>query len=251
MNASRTSLALAYLGKAPLVTSMSLRDPSSRSTITARSLQSLDATNGRFEWGYAPRRKRKHPQRLAIDDMVRPILKKWWEAAGSPLTGSVFPALRDGKHAKAGKGEEHNVSHASALRTDLRGAFGIDELKPQVVKQKNGRKLPGYHWGFKLATSCPEKSSSWEVPLTCCLWTSTHGAERIARSWPTLASTPSKLGRWRDIPPKLCTSATFEVQTRSVSFRVELGPGLIWQTSPLPIKLATVPRSRPPAVVVE
>ena len=125
---------------------MSLRDPSSRSTITARSLQSLDATNGRFEWGYAPRRKRKHPQRLAIDDMVRPILKKWWEAAGSPLTGFVFPALRDGKHAKAGKGEEHNVSHASALRTDLRGAFGIDELKPQVVKQKNGRKMPGFHW---------------------------------------------------------------------------------------------------------
>jgi integrase len=112
----------------------------------AMTWDSLDATNGRFAVGFAPRSKTKKPQRLIIDDMLRPIIRRWWEANKKPLDGFVFPSLRDGKHSRAGKGEKHNVSHAGAMRQDLRRAFGIDKLEPIVTKQKNGRKMPGYKW---------------------------------------------------------------------------------------------------------
>ena len=108
--------------------------------------QSLDAANGRFGYGYAPRSKANHPQRLIIDEMLRPIIRKWWEARGCPLEGLVFPALRDGKHSKAGEGQKHQVSHAHAMRQDLRRAFGIDKLVAEVFKRSNGRRLPGYKW---------------------------------------------------------------------------------------------------------
>ncbi len=107
---------------------------------------SLDTANGRFEWGYAPRAKTRSPQRLGVDEMLRPILRRWWEHSGRPRKGLVFPSLRDGSISKAGKGEKHEVSHADAFRRDLRRAFGIDKLEPIVTKQKNGRHMPGYKW---------------------------------------------------------------------------------------------------------
>lgn len=108
---------------------------------------SLDTANGRFEWGYAPRAKSKQPQRLAIAEMLRPILKRWWKASGSPRKGLVFPVLRDGKHSKTeDKGGKHQVSHAEAFRKDLRRAFGVDKLEAVIVKQKNGRKMTTYQW---------------------------------------------------------------------------------------------------------
>jgi integrase len=108
--------------------------------------ESLDATNGRFAFGYAPREKTKNPQRLVIDEMLKPVLRRWWEHSKRPREGLVFPALTDGAHSKAGKGEKHNVSHAPALRRDLRRAFGIDKREPVVIDRKNGRRLPGYKW---------------------------------------------------------------------------------------------------------
>ncbi len=107
---------------------------------------SFDTANGRFEWGYAPRPKTKRPQRLVVDGMLAPIIRRWWEHNGCPTEGLLFPALRDGKHSRAGKGEKHQVSHASAMRQDLRRAFGIDHLEPTVIDRKNGRRLPGYKW---------------------------------------------------------------------------------------------------------
>jgi len=107
---------------------------------------SLDSTNGRFEWGYAPRSKTSRPQRLLIDEMLRPIIRRWWEANGSPLDGLVFPALRDGEYSKAGEGEKHQVSHAKAFRRDLRRAFGIDRFERVSVKRKNGRDMDTLCW---------------------------------------------------------------------------------------------------------
>jgi integrase len=104
--------------------------------------ESLDAANGRFEWGYAPRSKTENPQRLAIDEMLRPILRDWWKTWGCPLEGLVFPALRDGKHSEAGKGEKHQVSHSDGLRRDLRRAFGVDAWDPEAQKfQENTRAM--------------------------------------------------------------------------------------------------------------
>jgi len=109
--------------------------------------QDLDAANGRFGWGYAPRKKTERPQRLTVDEMLRPILRRWWDAAGQPLEGLVFPVLRDGKHSKADKKDQkHQVSHAHALRQDLRRAFGLDEFKTEETQRKDGRKLMVHHW---------------------------------------------------------------------------------------------------------
>ena len=112
----------------------------------AMTWDSLDSANGRFEWGYAPRSKTSNPQRLLIDEMLRPILRRWWEANGSPREGLLFPALIDGKHSDAGEGEKHNVSHAKAFRRDLRRAFGIDKLKTVEIKRKNGRDMEADCW---------------------------------------------------------------------------------------------------------
>jgi integrase len=109
--------------------------------------ESLDAANGRFEWGYAPRSKTSNPQRLLIDEMLRPILRRWWKSKGEPRMGLVFPVLRDGRHSTADKqGEKHHVSHAEALRRDLRRAFGIDRFESVHVKRKNGRAMDAYQW---------------------------------------------------------------------------------------------------------
>ena len=108
--------------------------------------ESLDATNGRFGYGYAPRSKTKSPQRLIIDEMLRPILRKWWAACGCPRDGLVFPVLRDGKNFKAGEGEKVHISHAEAFRRDLRRAFGVDVLEKHETKRSNGRALNRDRW---------------------------------------------------------------------------------------------------------
>jgi hypothetical protein len=62
------------------------------------------------------------------------------------LTGLVFPALRDGKHSEAGKGSKHEVSHAGAMRTDLRRAFGIDRFETVTITRKDGREVKAHRW---------------------------------------------------------------------------------------------------------
>jgi len=74
---------------------------------------------GLFTWGMALRRKTARPQRIAVPDSLRPILRDWWTRAGKPSTGLVFPALR-GK--RAGVGVKKGVSHAEAMRRDLQAA---------------------------------------------------------------------------------------------------------------------------------
>jgi integrase len=87
--------------------------------------ESFNVDGGRFPSGWAPRKKTARPQLLAVPDMLKPILRDWWERAGKPTTGLMFPALR-GAH--AGEGTKTGVSHAGAFRRDLRRAFGIEVL---------------------------------------------------------------------------------------------------------------------------
>ncbi len=104
---------------------------------------SLDTAGGRFELGWAPRKKTGTPQALEIPAMLRPILRDWWERTGKKAKGPVFPTRR-GEH--AGKAAKGKGSHAHNFRRDLRRAFGIDELHAKVVTRKNGRKLTRYVW---------------------------------------------------------------------------------------------------------
>jgi integrase len=82
----------------------------------------FDVAQGGFEWGWAPRRKTKRPQLLEVPEMLRGILRDWWERHGRPAAGPVFPSRR-GRHAGSVKGK---TSHAKAFRRDLRRAFGVE-----------------------------------------------------------------------------------------------------------------------------
>jgi integrase len=93
-----------------------------------------------FVRGWAPRRKTSRPQLLAVPAPMRPILRDWWERQGRPTEGLVFPALTG---AAPGKGAKHGVSHAAAMREDLRRAFSIDVLIEERVRVKDKRCAAG------------------------------------------------------------------------------------------------------------
>jgi integrase len=57
-----------------------------------------------------------------VPEVARPFLKAWWMVNGQRTDGPVFPNRR-GKRAGEAKGK---VSHAHALRRDMRRAFGLD-----------------------------------------------------------------------------------------------------------------------------
>jgi integrase len=79
---------------------------------------------------FIPRAKTRTPQRLAIPDVLSPFLRAWWERAGKPESGPVFPARR-GKRA----GEFRSalgLSFAKRLRRDLFRA-GVHRLAPIEV----------------------------------------------------------------------------------------------------------------------
>jgi len=107
--------------------------------------ETLDSADGAFTWGTAPRCKTARPQRLVIPEMLRPILRDWWERKGRPSEGFVFPNLRSGKRARAGSTgrEGSGLSHAEAFRTDLRRAFGIDKLTEERVEVPDRRCAAG------------------------------------------------------------------------------------------------------------
>jgi integrase len=88
----------------------------------------LDIERGAFAHGWAARKKTARPQKLEIPEVMRPFIRMWWRLAGEPLTGLVFPALRLGVKRRAagesvGDGAKVGVSHAKALRRDLKRAF--------------------------------------------------------------------------------------------------------------------------------
>jgi len=115
---------------------------------------------------FIPRSKTRTPQRLAVPDVLAPFLRAWWERAGKPENGPVFPVTR-GKRAgdfrKTGKG------FAKRLRRELFHA-GVYRAQPVEVpatsagtrtdrgKRANGTKLapnpadPLYH---ETATTLP------------------------------------------------------------------------------------------------
>lgn len=99
--------------------------------------EAFDVAEGSFEWGYAPRRKTKRPQRLEVPAILRSILRDWWERHGKPIAGPVFPSRR-GKRVGKVKGK---VSHALALRRDLRRAFGVDRWDAESGTFKTIRPL--------------------------------------------------------------------------------------------------------------
>jgi integrase len=96
-----------------------------------------------FTVGTALRTKTKKKQQMEVPELLRPILKAWWQATGKHTSGLVFPALRG---ERAGVGGKTEVSHAEAMRRDLKRAFGIEAIEPYKVERKNVRPLTLYRW---------------------------------------------------------------------------------------------------------
>src|SRR5690606_21550931 len=97
--------------------------------------EAFTVDDGRFPTGWVPREKTARPQLLEVPEMLRPILRDWWERAGRPMEGPVFP-VRRGK--RAGEQRGHG-SPARSLRRDLARAFGIEELREVPFVRSNGR----------------------------------------------------------------------------------------------------------------
>ncbi len=73
-----------------------------------------------FAWCIVPRTKTGKPQRLEIPDVLRAPLRQWWEAAGCPKTGPVFPVTKGARKGEARKAR--GVSFADRLRRGLLAA---------------------------------------------------------------------------------------------------------------------------------
>jgi integrase len=77
---------------------------------------------------FVPRAKTRTPQRLAIPSALAPFVRAWWERAGKPESGPVFPVTR-GKRAGQARGKG---THAARLRRELFRA-GVYRMAPVAV----------------------------------------------------------------------------------------------------------------------
>jgi integrase len=111
--------------------------------IRALRWEALETTGGAFTKGWAPRKKSARPQLLAVPEILRPVLRDWWELAERPTTGFLFPKRRG---AGAGTDERKPTSIARNLRRDLARAFGIDVAEPSGRTRSNGRPDPRLAW---------------------------------------------------------------------------------------------------------
>ncbi len=78
---------------------------------------------------FVPRSKTGTPQALAVPDVLSPFLRAWWERAGKPESGPVFPS-RKGK--RAGEARKSSSGFAERLRRDLLRA-GVYRMPPREV----------------------------------------------------------------------------------------------------------------------
>ncbi len=87
---------------------------------------------------FIPRAKTKKPQRLAVPDVLAPFLRAWWERAGTPESGPVFPATT-GKRA-GGMRSPKGLSFAKRLRRGLITADVFRLAPHEVVREvRKGR----------------------------------------------------------------------------------------------------------------
>ncbi|MFT3769645.1 MAG: tyrosine-type recombinase/integrase [Minicystis sp.] len=89
----------------------------------------------RFATCTIPRSKTAAPEALDVPEVLRPFLRAWWERAGRPIAGPVFP-VRIGP--RAGERKARMNSYAERLRRDLFRA-GVVRMPPvEVPIRKQG-----------------------------------------------------------------------------------------------------------------
>jgi integrase len=65
---------------------------------------------------HVPRPKTKSGDRIALPDVLVPVLRAWWDSHGRPVTGPAFPCRRG---ARAGQRKGKGISNAPTLRDAL------------------------------------------------------------------------------------------------------------------------------------
>ena len=85
---------------------------------------------------FIPRAKTRKPQALGIPEVLGPFLRAWWERAGKPESGPVFP-VRAGK--RAGQAKRPANSYADRLRRDL---FRAGVYRLPLLPHADSRRLP-------------------------------------------------------------------------------------------------------------
>jgi len=106
--------------------------------------EAFETQGGAFTRGWAPRKKTARPQLLDVPEILRPILRDYWERAGRPAVGLVFPARRGDSAGDARK----PASIARNLRRDLARAFGLEAPRSNELTRSNGR---------------PDRRLAWEI----------------------------------------------------------------------------------------
>ncbi len=108
------------------------------SDILVAEWEDFETEDGRFSYGWAERKKTNQPQLLEVPELLRPILRRWWERAGKPSSGYVFPKLRGD-----GAGEDPRVksTFAKALRSDLTRALGLEVYRAVEVEDSRCSKI--------------------------------------------------------------------------------------------------------------
>jgi hypothetical protein len=97
-----------------------------------------------------------------VPEMLRPILRDWWERHGRPTEGPIFP-VRLGSRAGEYRGAQ---SHAEAFRRDLRRAFGVDCMRETETVRRNGRRLTKIEWIQARALTARERVLFEETATT-------------------------------------------------------------------------------------
>ncbi len=115
----------------------------------------VDDRDRRLHWHLAecivPRSKTGTPQALAIPDALAPFLRAWWERAGKPEAGPVFPS-RLGKRAGDFRGTR-GQSFAKRLRRELfrAGVFRMTPIEVPAIRPGQRTDLGRGTEGTKLA----------------------------------------------------------------------------------------------------
>ena len=146
-----------------------------------------------------PRSKTAAPELLDLPEVVRPFMRAWWEQAGCPTSGPVFP-VRQG--ARAGQRKARMNSYAERLRRDLFRA-GVYRLPPiEVPLRKQGMRTDlGKHPEGTMLAPNPADPLYYETRRLCPSTSIPSGARTTRRS-PMPASTSRRPCTWPGTPTR-------------------------------------------------
>lgn len=130
--------------------------------IRALRWEAFETEHGRFSYGWAPRKKTARPQALIVPDMLRPILRDWWERRGRPTAGLLFPSRRGERVGL----ERKQGTIGKALRRDLARAFGIERPARVERVRKNGRPDSVQTWEKAREMTARERELLTETEFT-------------------------------------------------------------------------------------